>query len=417
MSFLFNRSIDATLINTGITDSFGRLRSSFPYTLGDYKHLYNLDSQFIDYTSNGGTVSFVSNKCCARLETSTNSSSRAVHQSKMYHHYMPGKSQLTLTSFVFSNAVNNVSKRIGLFDDKNGIFLEQSNSGLSIVLRSSASGSIVNTSISNSLWNKDRCDGTGSSGFNLDVTKTQLFFIDFQWLGVGRIRCGFVHDGEFIVAHEFYNSNNLSLVYMSNPNLPVRSEIVNTGSTIGGYFEHICSTVISEGGYIEAGQDWSILSPSARSLAIGATLPVLAIRLKGSFSSLENRIIAKLNSVSIFTESANCSYQVVKLSSSSSLTGGTGVWTSVDSSSGIEYYATATGYSSPDPMDAGFATAASTGSFKAGGGGAGSSGVAKKNFIAQNFDSTDSEIYAVIVTNIDTKATNVSIGMQWREIF
>ncbi len=48
----------------------------------------------------------------------------------------------------------------------------------------------------------------------------------------------------------------LPTVYMSNPNLPVRCEIFNTGATTGAYFDQICSTVLSEGGYVEAGQDW-----------------------------------------------------------------------------------------------------------------------------------------------------------------
>ena len=29
-------------------DAFGRLRVSEPYTLGDYKHLYSIDPDFID---------------------------------------------------------------------------------------------------------------------------------------------------------------------------------------------------------------------------------------------------------------------------------------------------------------------------------------------------------------------------------
>jgi hypothetical protein len=31
--------------------------------------------------------------------------------------------------------------------------------------------------------------------------------------------------------------------------------------------------------------------------------------------------------------------------------------------------------------------------------------------------SSDSEIYVIVATNIDTKSTNVSVGMQWREIY
>jgi hypothetical protein len=162
------------------------------------------------------------------------------------------------------------------------------------------------------LWNTDTCDGTGKSGFNLDITKTQLLFIDLQWLGVGIVRVGFSHQGNFIVAHEFNGSNNLTTVYMSNPNLPIRCEILNTGTTTGAYLDQICTTVISEGGYVEAGQDWAVLSPLI-SLGIGATLPIMAIRLKTSFNSYLNRMIVRLGNVNIFSDSGNISYSISKL--------------------------------------------------------------------------------------------------------
>ena len=117
----------------------------------------------------------------------------------------------------------------------------------------------------------EECDGTGLSGFNLDVTKTQLAFIDFQWLGVGRVRCGFAHNGKLIVAHEFNHSNVLDEVYIANPNLPVRCEVRNTGAGTGGSMDQICSTVVSEGGYIESGIDFALTANSRTTATPSAT--------------------------------------------------------------------------------------------------------------------------------------------------
>ena len=416
MTYLFNQSVNVTQLSG---DAFSRLRVSEPFTLGDYKHLYGLDPNFLDHIENGGTVTFQANQACARLTTSSNAASRVVHQSKFYHHYMPGKSQLVFSSFNFYTATANVTKRAGYFDDNNGIFFEQTGDGtLNIVLRSFVTGAPVETRIPQSAWNLDKCNGTGESGFNLAIDKTQLLFIDFQWLGVCRVRVGFAHDGKYIIAHEFNGSNNLSVVYMSSPNLPIRCEILNTGATAGAYFDQICSTVVSEGGYVEAGQDWAGLNPSARSLGIGATLPVFAIRLKTSFKTYLNRMIVRLGNVSVFSDAGNITYKIVKLPNSSALTGGPGIWTDADVDSGVEYYAGATGFSGGDVIDIGFAASSFTGGNKSGGAPtANLPSQAKKNYIVQNYDSTDSEIYVVIATNIDSKATNVSVGMQWREIY
>lgn len=403
----------------GTLDAFARQRVSEPYTLGDYKHLYGIDPNFIDYTLNGGTISFQSNKACARLTTSSDVNSKTIHQTKCYHHYMPGKSQLIMSSFNFYSSTSGVTKRTGLFDDNNGIYFEQTGNGtLNIVLRSYVNGAVNENRVSQINWNVDKCDGTGISSLNLDITKTQLLFIDFQWLGVGRVRVGFSHEGRYIEAHHFDGENNLDTVYMSNPNLPVRCEIFNTGTTTGAYMDQICSTVVSEGGYVEAGIDWALASPTPRLLGIGQTLPILAIRLKNNYKTYLNRMLARLGQVTVFTDSGNVQFSIAKLQNASNLIGGAGVWTSVNSESGVEYLADATGYTNADILSVGFAASASNGESKAG---SNSNAVipssAKKNYIVQNFDSTSSEVYVILVKNIDTKATNISAGLQWREIY
>lgn len=397
-------------------DAFGRGRVSMPYTLGDYKHLYGLDPNFIDYKVNGGDIAFQVNQACARLSTTSNPSSRIVHQTKFYHHYMPGKSQVILSSFNFYAATANVTKRTGYFDDNNGIFLEQAGNGtLTWVVRSYVTGAPTERRTAQSQWSEDKCDGTGPSGFNIDITKTQLIWMDFQWLGVGRVRCGFVHDGQYVLAHEFNNSNNLATVYLSNPNLPVRCEMLNTGETTGAYFDQICSTVISEGGYVEAGQDWAVTN-TPRLLTSGSTLPIMAIRLKNTFRTYQNRMIVRMGNLNMFSDGENIKWRLIKLPDSSQLTETT--WTSVDDDSGVEYNVDATAFTDGDEIDNGWVGASTQGSQKAGGSpGSNIPSSAKKNYIVQNYDCTNSEIYVVVATNLGAQSTNVGVGMQWREIY
>ena len=88
--------------DTNSVDAFGRQRVSEVFTLGDYKHLYAIDPNFLDsYSGAGSTVSFLSNQAAARLITGIGSTAYSVHQTKFYHHYQPGKSQLIFSSFNF----------------------------------------------------------------------------------------------------------------------------------------------------------------------------------------------------------------------------------------------------------------------------------------------------------------------------
>jgi len=76
-----------------------------------------------------------------------------------------------------------------------------------------------------STWNIDKCDGTGASKFNLDLTKMQMYFMDYSWYGAGAIRFGFKNNrGEVIYCHRIPNNNINTRAYMRSGNLPARYE-------------------------------------------------------------------------------------------------------------------------------------------------------------------------------------------------
>jgi len=238
---------------TGSTayDAFGRLRTSTPYTLFDSKNILSKNSLFDESLTGSGTVSYSSDKSTVSLNVTTASGDKVIRESKRVFSYQPGKSLLNLNTFIFNTAKTNLRQRVGYFEDNNGIILQQNNSEVSFILRTSTTGTASDSNkITQANWNGDKLDGTGTSGFTLDLTKTNIFFTDIEWLGVGSVRVGFVINGQFIVCHTFYNANSQTSVYMKTPNLPIRYEIENTGATASSSaLQQICSTVMSEGGY------------------------------------------------------------------------------------------------------------------------------------------------------------------------
>ena len=266
-------------------DSFGRWRVSNPETLFDSKQLYSNQALFWDdaeTTGSGTSSSHSSNEAATTISVSASTTGTRVRQTFRRFNYQSGKSHLLMFTFSEFNTAVGITKRVGYFDDNNGIFFESAEGTVNIVNRSYATGSAVNTTVSQSSWNIDTLDGSGMSGETLDFSKAQIGIIDLQWLGVGRVRLGFVIDGIIYYCHEFLNANVLSTVYMSTPNLPLRYEIYNDGNGAADDFVHICSTVITEGGSAQA-TNHRYISRATTSFSTQSDTdiyPLLSIRLK-----------------------------------------------------------------------------------------------------------------------------------------
>ena len=81
-------------------------------------------------------------------------------------------------------------------------------------------------------FNKDKLDGTGSSGYIIDVSKMQMMGIQYSWYGAGFIDYMLRgDDGNFVFFHRMRNSNVNTEAFMRTGNMPVRYEITNEGPT------------------------------------------------------------------------------------------------------------------------------------------------------------------------------------------
>jgi hypothetical protein len=232
-------------------DAFGRLQVSEPYTLFDSQNRYAADNQFDVATTGTGSTTYLPNEATVKMEVTAGGVGTVVRQTYRSFPYQPGKGLLVLATFVMdSNQSLNLTQRVGYFNDSNGVFFQRVGGVYSFVLRSSVTGTPSDArTVNQDDWNGDKLDGTGDSGITLDASKAQILWMDFEWLGVGSVRCGFIINGQYIVCHTFNNANNITNVYMTTAILPMRYEIRTATSAVAASMKSICSSVISEGGY------------------------------------------------------------------------------------------------------------------------------------------------------------------------
>lgn len=332
-----------------MTDAFGRMRISTPYTLFDSFHRYKENPFWETSTNAGGSVTHRPNESAIDLAVGTTSGAYVYRETKRVFSYQPGKSLLIMNTFVMNQQKANLRQRVGFFNTQNGVYVENDGTTNYLVLRSYVTGSVQETRVAQADWNKDKFDGTGYASQNsgiehkstIDFSKSNIFWIDIEWLGVGDVRCGFVVDGRMVTAHIFHNDNVNPTSYMTTSILPLRYEIENTGTTASAStLKQICSSIQSEGGYELTGRPKTAgipLSTPKDIVTAGTFVPIISVRLKDSYPDA----IAILKAASFFGVSNNTRYRY-KIVTGASLTGAT--WVSAGDDSVVEYDISATSF-------------------------------------------------------------------------
>lgn len=317
-----------------VMSGFGNLKVAEERVLGVYESsLDTYESLFSQFSVGGGGMSYNPAESSEVLSVDGAAGSSIRMTSNRCHYYLPGTSNIYKMTIACSDAgkVGN-TRRWGAFDEDDGVFFELNGTTLNVVMRSSVSGSVVETRVAQAAWNGDKINGSGLSGMTVDVTKINVWWLDYQWLGAGRVRFGvFAPNGERVVCHSFENAGSLSLPYMRTGTLPVSAENTNAGAT-GSTSElrTVCCGVYAEGNVLGDYTFWrystGILSKNvaAAQTLIAAYRPIPTIN-------------AKRNTVQIYPETLNV-YTTqpigITLFQSSDYTGGT--WTSAGAGSTLE---------------------------------------------------------------------------------
>jgi len=344
MSFLlqtstFTNPFVSDALPTGTSDAFGRIRTSNPLTLFDSSHRYHDNGLWSTSTATGGAATFDADAGLVNLAVTTASGSEVIRETTKCCSYQPGKSLLVMSTLTLNPAKTGLRQRVGYYGAANGMYLELANNTLSFVERSSSTGSLVETRVAQSNWNIDPLNGDGPSNLELDITKSQIMWMDIEWLGLGTVRMGFVINGKFIHCHSFHHANQITGTYITTASLPLRYEITNTAATASAStLKQVCSTVLSEGGYelrgLQQAVGTTITAPYALTTA-GTYYPIISLRLKST--SLDAIVI--LTALSILGATANTNYNW-RVITSATTTGGT--WTSAGADSSVEYNLTGT---------------------------------------------------------------------------
>lgn len=214
-------------------DAFGKLKTSGTTLLGEYSFENGLLTPlFSNSISGSGEINWDSDGRYAEIQVGTDSQAKISHTSNTYHHYIPGSSHQFIGTYALGDTGKAGLKRSwGLFDDKNGFMFSTIGEEFGLIIRSSVTGTTVDTFISQSAFNNDKIDGTGLSQMNINLLYENFYWLDIQGPGAGRIRFGTYYKGSRIVMHEYYGGNVSINATTQQASLPTNFVMENTTGT------------------------------------------------------------------------------------------------------------------------------------------------------------------------------------------
>jgi hypothetical protein len=402
-----NGSLPVTIGGTNL-DAFGRLRVSEPFTLFDSSHRYSDNNLWSTGTTGTAAATFSADEGLVNLTVGSANNDEVVRETTKVFAYQPGKSLLVMNTFVMGTAKAGLRQRVGYYGSANGFYIEREGSSAYFVERSSVSGAVVNTQVAQADWNQDPLDGTGASGITLDLSKSQILYMDIEWLGLGTARMGFIIDGQFVPAHNFNHANLTTTTYITTASLPLRYEMKNTAATSGAStLKQVCSTVISEGGFALTGLQQAIGIPITAPVSLataGTYYPLVSIRLK----TTRLDAIVVLTALSILALSNNVNYEW-RLVASGTTTGGT--WTSAGTNSGVEYNITGTSFTGGRVLAAGYTQGSNQGSTTV--------DILKEALFANQLERngiTGTPFELTIIAAASSNSATILASMDWEEV-
>lgn len=213
-----------------ILDATGKSKFSGETLIGMYRFVSSDDYGKFAQPTIVGTASATHNPddFSVKLQTGVTTGDSISFQTHKYHYHTIGTGLLAeLLVGLGDNGKTNLSREWGYADANSGMFFDLMGSELTLVIRKNG----VDTHITQVDWNRDKLDGLGISGIDLDVTKINRYWFDFN--RGSRFRAGiYAPNGARVVCHDVYISNTVSQLVLNSTSLPLRAIQFNTGTVI-----------------------------------------------------------------------------------------------------------------------------------------------------------------------------------------
>jgi hypothetical protein len=316
--------------------AFGELNVSQIQPIVQELFTYNINSRlFLSSSTGSGTLT--QGNAMGIIGTGTTTGSVALLETRKRARYRPGIGLLNRFTAIFTTGVANTQQYAGVIDDEDGFAFGYNGADFGILRKSTASGSTVDTWVTQANWNRDPADGTVTLPV-IDWTKGNVFEIQAQYLGFGDINFYIENTtGEYILVHTIEYAGANTQPSLANPSLPMCYYVKNGSTTSDMVMKSASCGIFIEG--IERPHG-ALNSVENSKSGIGSTeTNIITIQNKTSYNSLTNHNTVYPYFLSIATISGT-KPTTIRLTLNTTL-GGVPSYTNIDTNNSLVSYDTA----------------------------------------------------------------------------
>lgn len=264
-------------------DPFNRPYFIQPIEIGSTDHrLGKLPREWDEVLTGAATSVADLQEVSIKMTTGTDATDAVTRQTYRQFEYIRGNAQFCIISLNPGGPAKANNERLwGMGDERNGVFFGIDQNGFKVLRRSYISGVTVDYPTYQQDFNGDRLDGTGPSGITIDLTKHQLFKIQFSWLGTNVIQFRYLIGGKQIIIHTINVANEISTPWSQSGSYPLHVQNKNTGIAPSPTTLSISCTAVYTAGSSKEISTYGAVSTGVNPASIGVQPSVVAgIRLR-----------------------------------------------------------------------------------------------------------------------------------------
>jgi hypothetical protein len=249
---------------------FGDNRTVELMPIAGWTFVYNINTDMVTTSVVGsGTVTHAN--AMAVLSTGAAINSSALLRTNRALRYLPGLGGKMRFTAVFSTPKEGSRQIIGLKTEDNGFYLGFIDTDFVVVRYSNSVESVTISDNFNIPFNPDGV---------IDFTKGQVYEIDYQWLGFGRIEFKIENQetGMFELLHVLKYPNTATVPSLENPTLHVRAEVENTTNDTDITLKTPSAMAFREGLYFPVVDPLTLTRSFEGIATISTEVPILSIR-------------------------------------------------------------------------------------------------------------------------------------------